>query len=55
MPLTKKLGHACGIACGLPSTSFLKASQQLAGELGIVGVLSESVLRVGPLTGSASA
>jgi hypothetical protein len=39
----------------VPPSSLLEAPQQLACELGVVGVLAKGILRVGPLTGSTGA
>ncbi len=50
--LTKQLGEACGEARRLPTPGCLEAPQQLSGQLGIVAVLTEGELRVGPLPGA---
>jgi hypothetical protein len=46
LALAKELGQAGGKCSGVPPASVLEAPQELAGELGIVGVLAKGKLRV---------
>ncbi len=52
-PGTEQLGDAGGERRGVPSGGVSDADQQLAGELGVVGVLTERIVRVGAVSGAA--
>ena len=49
-PLPEELGEPPGEHRGLPSSSLQEAAQQLPGKLGVVAVLTEGKLLVGPFS-----